>query len=76
MSKDKIKSKTKIQGFEFVGEVTPSDVFGFEFKEVFSPSVSTDGMMERMEERIKKVRKMKKNNIFTGQFHAYKQSQE
>jgi len=62
--------------FEFKGEMAPADVFGLEFKRSFSPSVSTEGMLERMDERIKKARKLKKNNIFTGGFHAYKSSQD
>jgi hypothetical protein len=56
------KEETK-QGFEFVGEISPASKFGFEYKENFSPSVSLEGMTERFEEKIGKVRKIRKNNI-------------
>ena len=60
------KSKNKFE--EFGGEMVVAPLTGFEFKESFSPSESLDGMQERMEERLKKVRKLKKNNIFTNPF--------
>lgn len=66
MAKDKQKNKE----FEFAGEITATAVAGVEFRENFSPSESLDGMQERMEERIKKVRKIKKNNIFVNPFKS------
>jgi hypothetical protein len=59
------KKKEKSGEFEFTAAVT-----GLEFRDSFSPSESLDGMLERMEERIKKVRKIKKNNIFVNPFKS------
>ena len=70
------KDSKKDYEFEFAGELSAANIFGLEYKEIFSPSVPLDGMEDRMDDRIKKVRNIKKNNIFTGQFHAYKQSQD
>lgn len=64
----KSKDKTKEQEIPENIETTP--VMGFEFHENFSPSESLEGMQERMAERIKKVRKMKKNNIFNNPFKS------
>ena len=47
-------------------------VFGLEFKDSFSPAEPLDGMEERMKERVKKVRKLKKNNIFNNPFKIKK----
>ena len=58
------KKKEKSGEFEFTGEMSAAAVTGLEFRDSFSPS----GMLERMEERIKKVRKIKKNNIFVNPF--------
>lgn len=58
--------------FEFTGEMEETSVMGFEFKKDFSPSEPLDGMQERMDERIKKVRKIKKNNIFVNPFKTTK----
>ena len=66
------KKKSKKKEFEFAGEMTTAAVTGFEFRQDFSPSESLDGMQERMEERLKKVRKLKKNNIFTNPFTSSK----
>ena len=57
---------------ELVDEIKSEPNMGFEFKENFSPCVSLDGMQKRMEERIKKVRKMKNNNIFVNPFQNTK----
>lgn len=62
------KKKEKSGEFEFTGEMSATAVTGLEFRDSFSPSESLDGMLERMEERIKKVRKIKKNNIFVNPF--------
>ena len=59
------KKKEKSGEFEFTGEMSAAAVTGLEFRDSFSPSESLDGMLERMEERIKKVRKIKKNNILS-----------
>lgn len=69
MEKDKDEKK-------FTGELKATNIFGLEFKEHFSPSESLEGMGERMDSRIKKVRKIKQNNIFNGQFHAYHNNEE
>ncbi len=58
--------------FEFAGEMEETSVMGFEFRKDFSPSESLDGMQERMDERIKKIRKIKKNNIFVNPFKSMK----
>lgn len=51
-------------------ETSLSPITGMEFRENFSPSESLDGMRERMDERIRKVRKIKKNNIFNNPFKS------
>ncbi len=56
--------------FEFAGDLSAVAVTGLEFRDGFSPSESFDGMAERMTERIKKVRKIKKNNIFVNPFKS------
>lgn len=63
-----VKKAEKQDSFEFSGEMTQTVVAGLEFRENFSPSESLDEMVERMNERIKKVRKIKKNNIFINPF--------
>ncbi len=65
-----LKKKEKPQEFEFSGEIAAAEIRGLEFRDNFSPSESLDGMQERMEERIKKVRKIKKNNIFVNPFQS------
>ena len=64
------KKKEKSGEFEFTGEMSAAAVTGLDFRDSFSPSESLDGMLERMEERIKKVRKIKKNNIFVNPFKS------
>ncbi len=56
--------------FDFEGSIEPTDVRGYEYKNIFSRSEPVADMSERMEERIKKVRKMRKNNIFAEPFTA------
>jgi len=56
--------------FEFSGEVSAIDVMGYEFRHNFSPSAPLDGMKERMEKRIKKIRKIRNNHIFDEPFRA------
>ena len=58
--------------FDFEGDMAPTDVFGFEYKNVFSPSEPIDKMPARMEQRIKQVRKMRKKNIFSKPYTAPK----
>ena len=65
-----MRFRNKNKEFEFSGNMEATPVMGFEFHENFSPSESLEGMQERMEERIKKVRKMKKNNIFNNPFKS------
>ena len=45
--------------------LTPIVGEGFLYRNVFSPSISLDTFPKRMEKRIRKVRKIVKNNIFT-----------
>lgn len=54
------KKKEKSGEFEFTGEMSAAAVTGLEFRDSFSPSESLDGMLERMEERIKKCGKSKR----------------
>ncbi|MBR1649076.1 MAG: hypothetical protein IJ689_05700 [Alphaproteobacteria bacterium] len=56
--------------FDFEGEMSPAQLPGFAYKDIFSPSESLDEMPKRMEERIKKVRKMRKNHIFADPYKA------
>lgn len=49
-------------------ELKEADVMGIDFHDKFSPSVSLEGMEERLEEKVQKVRKIRKNNIFSGSF--------
>lgn len=56
--------------FDFEGSMEPTDIRGYEYKNIFSHSEPVADMSKRMEERIKKVRKMRKNNIFAEPFAA------
>ena len=56
--------------FDFSGELTATKIPGFEYKSVFSPSASLQEMPKRMEERIKKIRKIRKNRIFKTPYKA------
>lgn len=58
--------------FDFEGNMTPTDIFGFEYKNVFSPSESLVDMPKRMEQRIKQVRKLRKKNVFPHSYTAPK----
>lgn len=60
----------KKQEFEFSGEVLAVNVLGLEFRHNFSPSAPLDGMQERMEKRIKKINKIRNNQIFDEPFKA------
>lgn len=60
----------KKQEFEFSGEVLAVNVLGLEFRHNFSPSAPLDGMRERMEKRIKKINKIRNNQIFDEPFKA------
>jgi len=60
----------KKETFDFEGSIEPTDVRGYEYKNIFSRSESVADMPKRMEERIKKVRKMRKNAIFAEPFKA------
>lgn len=62
--------KERKNEFEISGGIVPTETTGFEFRDSFSPSESLDGMQERMAERVKKVRKIKKNNIFVNPFRS------
>lgn len=62
--------------FDFKGEITPTDVFGFEYKNVFSPSESIDDMPKRMEQRIRQVRKLRKKNVFPHSYVAPKDTND
>ena len=44
--------------------LTPIVGKGFLYRNVFSPSISLDTFPKRMEKRIRKARKIVKNNIF------------
>lgn len=61
-----------INTFDFEGSIAPTEVKGYDYKNIFSPSESIADMPKRMEERIKKVRKMRKNKIFPEQFSVSK----
>ncbi len=69
---DKISEASEVISAEVQDNLTdvvePVAVSGYEFHSRFSPSESLEGMEERMAARIKKVRKMKKNNIFNNPF--------
>ena len=56
--------------FDFEGILTAAKVAGFDYKNVFSPSESLTGMPLRMEQRIKKIRKIRKNRIFSEPYKA------
>ncbi len=66
---DKLHSNAN---FDFEGNITQTDVYGFEYKNVFSPCEPLDEMPLRMEQRIKQVRKMRKKNIFSQPYTAPK----
>jgi len=53
------KHTSKNNTFDFEGDITPTDVFGFEYKKVFSPSEPLDDMPKRMEQRIRLIRKLR-----------------
>lgn len=63
-------SDKKNNTFDFKGSIEPTDIRGFEYKNIFSHSEPISDMPKRMEERIKKVRKMRRNVIFTEPFSA------
>ncbi len=44
---------------------------GLRFKHKLSPSVPLDGMEERVEEMAQKLKKLKKNDIFSGIFDNF-----
>ena len=67
-----LKKKEKPREFEFSGEIAAAEIRGLEFRDNFSPSESLDGMQERMEERIKKVRKIKKTISLSTRFRVRK----
>ena len=56
--------------FDFEGQMEATDVRGFDYKNIFSPVEPIDDMPKRMEDRIKKVRKIRKNKIFKEPFKA------
>ena len=56
--------------FDFEGQMEETDVRGYDYKNIFSPVESIDDMPKRMEDRIKKVRKIRKNKIFKESFKA------
>ena len=58
--------------FDFEGDMAPTDIHGFEYKNVFSPSEPLNEMPLRMELRIKQIRKMRKKNIFSKSYIAPK----
>lgn len=58
------------QKFEFSGGVVAVNIQGLEFRHNFSPSAPLDGMRERMEKRIKKVNKIRGNQIFRYPYTA------
>lgn len=64
------KNRPHNNTFDFEGEITPTDIIGFEYKNIFSPSESIDEMPLRMEQRIKQVRKMRNKNIFSQPYTA------
>lgn len=61
-----------MQQFDFEGTIQPTEVKGYAYKNIFSPKESIAEMPKRMEERIKRVRKMRKNNIFAEPYTAPK----
>ena len=60
----------KEKRFEFTGDVVTVNVQGLEFRHNFSPSAPLEGMRERMEKRIKKVNKIRGNQIFARPYEA------
>lgn len=56
--------------FDFEGQMEVTDVRGYDYKNIFSPVEPIDDMPKRMEDRIKKVRKIRKNKIFKEPFKA------
>ncbi len=56
--------------FDFEGQMVETDVRGYDYKNIFSPVEPIDDMPKRMEDRIKKVRKIRKNKIFKEPFKA------
>lgn len=64
------KHTSKNNTFDFEGNITPTDIFGFEYKKVFSPSEPLNDMPKRMEQRIRLIRKLRKKNIFSHPYIA------
>ena len=64
------KDEKAEEPFDFAGILTAAKVSGFEYRNIFSPSESLQDMPKRMEERIKKIRKIRKNNIFSEPYKA------
>lgn len=62
--------KEKTPNFDFEGELESTNIYGFEYKNTFSPSEPLDGMPARMEQRIKQIRKIRKKNIFPQSYTA------
>ena len=66
---EKNEDKTVVT-FDFEGQMEATDVRGCDYKNIFSPVESLDDMPKRMEDRIKKLRKIRKNKIFKEPFKA------